>query len=144
MVHDLAGLENDVFVVQVDLVYWDLGSVIVEIVIFHRLKLLVHRCYLRLFSFPISIEAHFPEHTRVIGEQILGISEGVLFTSNAHSELVWQLISKGPPISYLAQRWEPMQTFLNILEWDILSAFEAIWEFSASISGITFFLDSLI
>jgi hypothetical protein len=61
----------------------------VEIIVFHGLKLLVHSCYLRLLSLPVSIETDFPEQARVIGEQILSISEGVLFTSDTYSELVW-------------------------------------------------------
>ena len=60
-----------------------------EIIVFHGLKLLVDCCYLGLLSLPVSIETDFPEQARVIGEQILSISEGVLFTSDTHSELVW-------------------------------------------------------
>jgi hypothetical protein len=61
----------------------------VEIVVSHRLVLLVHRRDGGLFSSPVGIEARFSEQAWIIGEQILSISEGVLFTSNAHRELAW-------------------------------------------------------
>lgn len=88
MVHDFASLEYYIFVVQVDLIDLNLGSVVVEIVVFHRLILLFIRRYLGLFIFPVSIEASFSEQTWIIREQILSISEGVLFTSDATGELV--------------------------------------------------------
>lgn len=75
-----------------------------EIVVSHGLVLLFRRRYGGLFPSPVGIEAGFPEQAWIIGEQILSISEGVLFTSDAHRELAWQLISQRPPISYLAQR----------------------------------------
>lgn len=103
MVHDFAGFEDYIFVVQVYLVDLRRLGVVVEIIVFHRLKLLVNYRYLSLFSLSVGVESRLLEKFGVVREQILGISEGVLFTSDASRALVWKLISERPPISYLVQ-----------------------------------------
>lgn len=74
-----------------------------EVVILHRFILFVNVLNLELLMGSVGVEALLFEEAWVIGEQILSVSEGVLFASDAHSVLAWQLVPERPPISYLTK-----------------------------------------